>query len=72
MAPDLDGWMYKLAKAAVDSDERNHVFVMRKVLTEVYMRGFEDGQSAERRDQFTVGQVKRINAEHAAEKEETQ
>lgn len=63
---DLDDWMYKLAKAAVGS-ESNFVFVMRRTLTEAYREGFEDGHRAAFHDQFTVDNVKRINAEARAE-----
>lgn len=60
---DLDGWMHKLARGAYDSDAHNFVFVMRKVLTEVWQDGFDAGHMAADHDRFTVSQVEKLVAE---------
>lgn len=52
---DLQSHIIDLLKAVrEDTDLRNQVFVARRAFTKVYEAGFEDGQRAERDDQFVV------------------
>ncbi|NEA21587.1 hypothetical protein [Actinomadura bangladeshensis] len=52
---DLKSHILNLLKAVRENgDLRNQVFVAREALTKIYAAGFEDGQRAERDDQFVV------------------
>jgi hypothetical protein len=54
--PDLESYMLKLAEAS-NGDVHNQVFVYRKVLTEVYRLGHDDGMRAAKRDDFVRHQI---------------
>jgi hypothetical protein len=63
--PDLENYMLRLAEAT-NSDVHNQVFVYRKVLTDVYRLGHDDGMRAAKRDDFVRQQIEDAAATDAA------
>jgi hypothetical protein len=60
--PDLENFMLRLAEAT-NSDAHNQVFVYRKVLTDVYRLGHDDGMRAAKRDDFVRSEIERAAKE---------
>ncbi|MEO3856161.1 hypothetical protein [Acrocarpospora sp. B8E8] len=58
MIVDLEHHMRKLA-AASGGDPHGRVFVWRKILTEMWVDGFEAGRDAERRDMRVVAELEK-------------